>query len=103
MQEEQEVEPDPAPGEEEIILDPRHSRPLDMTVRTDSPALRRLNQQIWDEHFAPEEAEKQKAGRKPAMPYHEQLLVIITDLYLAWQEDPLLCLGMPFSQGSWDS
>lgn len=87
----------------EHIFVPRHSRPLDITVWTEDPALVGLVQEIWDQHFAADAAEKQRGGRKPGRPYIEQLRVVLTDLYLAWREDPFLCLGMPFSDGAWNS
>lgn len=93
----------PVNGKQEVIFDPQHSRPLNSTVWTEDPALVGLVQEIWDEHLAAGEAEKQKGGKKPRRPYIEQLRVLVTDLYLAWQEDPFLCLGMPFSEGAWDS
>lgn len=90
-------------GKQELIFDPQHSRPLNITIWTDDPALVGLVQEIWDEHFAAGEAEKQNGGKQPQRPYIELLRVLVTDLYLAWQEDPLLCLGMPFSEGAWNS
>lgn len=86
----------------EYILDPRYSRPFNMAVWTDDPGLAGLAEAIWQEHFAEREAAK-TAGRKPGRPYVEQLRAVITDLYLAWQEDPDLCLGVPFSEGAWNS
>lgn len=94
---------EPANEKQEAIFDPQHSRPLSTTIWTEDPALVGLVQDIWNQHFATGEAEKQKGGKKPKRPYIEQLRVLVTDLYLAWQEDPLLCLGMPFSEGAWDS
>lgn len=103
MQEEPPNEPALEAAPQEIIFDSQHSRPLDTAVWTEDPALIGLVQEIWDEHLAADEAGKQKGGKKPARPYIEQLRVLVTALYLVWREDPLLCLGMPFSEGAWSS
>lgn len=99
MQEDLRNEPEAAAAQEGIF-DPQHSRPLNTALRPEDPALLGLIQEIWDTHFAAGEAGKQKGGKKPRMPFVDQLGVVIADLYLAWREDPLLCLGMPFSEGA---
>jgi len=68
---------EPANEKQEAIFDPQHSRPLSTTIWTEDPALVSLVQEIWNQHFATGEAEKQKGGKKPRRPYIEQLRVLV--------------------------
>lgn len=89
-------------GAKELIFEPTLSRPFNPAVGTVDPDLVRLVEQIWYKYFAGKEEQK-TSGRKPTRPYIDQLRVLITDLFLAWQEDENLCLGVPFSEGAWNS
>ncbi|MFY0620054.1 hypothetical protein, partial [Shimia sp.] len=40
-------------------------------------------------------------GRKPKLAYRKQLRVIILDLYVAWLDDPDLCVGVSMDVNAW--
>jgi len=42
-----------------------------------------------------------KPGPKPKMAFRKQLRVLVSDLYVAWLEDPELCIGVSLSVNAW--
>jgi hypothetical protein len=56
---------------------------------------------VWDEYL-PEEVIGGR-GPKPKMAFRKQLRVLILDLYVAWLEDPELCIGVSMSVNAWNT
>jgi hypothetical protein len=83
------------------IEDPWHSRPIDVHRWSDHPEVITIAEQIWNEHFANEV--EAGPGPKPKTPFRHQLRVVLLDLYVAWKEDPDLCIGVSMSSNYWDT
>lgn len=82
------------------IEDPWYSRPIDVHRWSDHPEVAGLCDRIWDEYL-PELAGR--SGPKPKTAFRHQLRVLILDLYVAWLEDPELCIGVSMSSNYWDT
>ncbi len=81
------------------IEDPWHSRPIDVHRWSDHPEVAQLCDRIWDEYLPTD----QTSGPKPRTAFRHQLRVLILDLYVAWLEDPELCIGVSMSSNYWDT
>tara|TARA_R110002012_G_scaffold26099_3_gene85407 strand:- start:2350 stop:2607 length:258 start_codon:yes stop_codon:yes gene_type:complete len=81
------------------IADPWNSRPIDVHRWSDHPEIVGLVEQVWGEHFPGES----KTGPKPKTTFRHQLRVLLLDLYVAWLEDPELCIGISMSSNYWDT
>ncbi|MDU8914143.1 hypothetical protein, partial [Aestuariicoccus sp. MJ-SS9] len=79
------------------IENPWHSRPLDVHRWSEHPEVRGYVDEIWAAHFE----DSGLSGPKPKMPFKHQLRVVILDLYVAWLEDPDLCIGVSMSSNAW--
>jgi hypothetical protein len=96
-------------GNEEILVlppaieDPWFSRPIDVHRRSDHPEIKGLVQEVWTAYFGDFERAASAPGPKPKTSYHQQLLVILLDLYVAWLEDPRLSIGVALSVNYWDT
>jgi len=91
---------------EEMIDNPRHSRPLDVHRWSEHPEVKALVERILEgyllEELAGSPGEKQgKTGPKPKASFTKQLRVLILDLYVTWLDDPTLSLGVSMSVNAW--
>lgn len=84
------------------IEDPWHSRPIDVHRWSDHPEVVQFVDRVWDEGSLPKEVVK-GPGPKPKMAFRKQLRVLILDLYVAWLEDPDLCIGVSMSANTWNT
>lgn len=79
------------------ISNPRFSRPIDVHRWSDHPEVKALVEEIWESYLpwqiTGKPGEKNKKGPKPKTTFKNQLRVLILDLYVAWLEDPELCIG----------
>ena len=88
--------------EEKPIKDPWHSRPIDVHRWSDHPELIKVVDTIWQANFGDMEA-KGRPGPKPKRTFRQQLRILILDLYVAWLEDPDLCIGVSMSENAWET
>ena len=88
--------------EEKPIKDPWHSRPIDVHRWSDHPELIKVVDTIWQANFGDLEA-KGRPGPKPKRTFRQQLRILILDLYVAWLEDPDLCIGVSMSENAWET
>ena len=96
LEEEQEVEVE----EPRQIEDPWHSRPLDVHRWSDHPEAVSIVTTVWNDHFSHLD-NNGRSGPKPKQSFKHQLRVLILDLYIAWLEDPALCIGVSMSENAW--
>ncbi|NOX40908.1 MAG: hypothetical protein GXP05_10445 [Alphaproteobacteria bacterium] len=82
------------------MLDPHHSRPIDVHRWSDHPEVRALINDLWDRHFQPW-ATKSTRGPKPKTRHKDQLKVLLLDLYVAWTTDPELAIGVHLNNSEW--
>jgi hypothetical protein len=85
---------------EERMIDPRHSRPIDVHRWSDHPEVNALVLSLWEQHFQ-KEIEGQKRGPKPKTRHRDQFKVLLLDLYVAWQQDPELSIGVHLNNSEW--
>lgn len=69
-----------------------HSRPLDVHKWSDFPEVNSWVNTLWDEHMAAH-FPTSTAGKKPKQTTKNMFKVLLLDLYVAWLEDPALCIG----------
>lgn len=81
------------------IENPWHSRPIDVHRWSDHPEVAGLVDRIWDEYLPSDKT----SGPKPKTAFRHQLRVLVLDLYVAWLEDPELCIGVSMSSNYWDT
>lgn len=93
----------PPPPPNTKILDPWHSRPIDVHRWSEHPEVKGMVKTIWDAHFSDYGDETKRTGPKPKTSFRHQLRVLILDLYVAWLEDPELCIGVAMSVNYWDT
>ena len=83
------------------VIDPEHSRPLDVHRWSDHPEIKVLTDEIWMEITEIEGLVTIPTGnRKPWAPLITQLRVLLVDLYVAWLADPTLSIGISRSNNS---
>lgn len=82
---------------------PWHSRPIDVHKWSDHPEVRGYVDQIWQRYFVTDGSAGKKPGPKPKTAFKNQLRIVILDLYVAWLEDPSLCIGISMSPNAWDT
>jgi hypothetical protein len=85
------------------ISDPWYSRLIDVHRWSDHPEVAKVVQAVWDEHFAGWERPESMPGPKPKSSFKKQLRVLLLDLFVAWLEDPELCIGVSMSANAWDT
>lgn len=84
------------------MIDPNHSRPLDVHRWSDHPEIKALTDDIWFEITEVEGLVVVPTGnRKPLAPLIKQLRVLLVDLYVAWLTDPSLSIGISRSNNSY--
>jgi len=67
---------------------------------SDHPEIINFVESIWNAHFAHLDTEG-RSGPKPKRSFKQQLRVVLLDLYVAWLEDPELCIGVALSENDW--
>ena len=80
-----------------------YSRPLDVHRWSDHPEVTGLVDNLWPAHFSDMGRPARNPGPKPKTSFQQQLRVLILDLYVAWLEDPALCIGVAMSVNHWDT
>lgn len=83
------------------ILDPFHSRPIDVHRWSKHPEVDVWVDKIWKEQFA--DLQGARPGPKPKTPFKTQLKILILDLYVAWLEDPELSIGVSMNANAYDT
>ena len=80
-------------------IDPWHSRPLDVHRWSDHPEVGKIVDKLWGEFFPTQTGTSR--GPKQKTTSKDQLKVLILDLYVAWLDDPMLCIGVSLSSNAW--
>ena len=73
-------------------IDPNHSKPLDVHTWSDHPKINKLVDELWFQVVEP--ALGGKSNNKGKSNPKRQLKVLLLDLYVAWLDDPNLCIGV---------
>ena len=73
-------------------IDPNHSKPLDVHKWSYHPEINKLVDELWFQVVEP--ALGGKSNNKGKSNPKRQLKVILIDLYVAWLDDPILCIGV---------
>ena len=73
-------------------IDPNHSKPLDVHRWSDHPEINKLVDELWLQVVEP--ALGGKSNNKGKSDPKRQLKVLLLDLYVAWLDDPNLCIGV---------
>jgi len=73
-------------------IDPDHSKPLDVHTWSDHPEINKLVDELWFQVVQP--ALVGKSNNKGKSDPKRQLKVLLLDLYVAWLDDPTLCIGI---------
>ena len=73
-------------------IDPKHSKPLDVHKWSDHPEINKLVDELWLQFVEP--ALGGKSNNKGKSNPNRQLKVLLIDLYVAWLDDPTLCIGV---------
>ena len=73
-------------------IDPNHSKPLDVHKWSDHPEINKLVDELWLQVVEP--ALGGKSNNKGKSNPKRQLKVLLIDLYVAWLDDPTLCIGV---------
>ena len=79
-----------------------HSRPLDVHRHSNYPEVNEFVDAFWTEYLAPYFREKPR-GRKPKANPKAQFKVLFLDLYVAWLEDPELCISIARGDENFDA
>ena len=82
------------------IIDPWHSRPIDVHRWSEHPEVGDVVARLWEAHFADFVAPG-RPGPRPRTSFDGQLRALILDLYVAWLTDPTLSIGVPMSSNGW--
>jgi len=73
-------------------IDPNPSKPLDVHTWSDHPKINELVDELWFQVVEP--ALGGKSNNKGKSDSKRQLKVLLLDLYVAWLDDPTLCIGV---------
>ena len=79
-----------------------HSRLLDVHRHSNYPEVNEFVDAFWKAHLAPYFKEK-PTGRKPKAKPKAQFKVMFLDLYVAWLEDPELCISIARGDKNFDA
>jgi len=79
-----------------------HSRLLDVHRHSNYPEVNEFVDAFWKEHLAPYFKEKPR-GPKPKAKPKAQFKVLFLDLYVAWLEDPELCISIARGDKNFDA
>ena len=80
-------------------IDPDHSKPLDVHGWSEHPELNRLVDELWSTVVEP--ALGGRSNNTGLSGPKKQLKVLLLDLYVAWLEDPTLCVGISRNNNSY--
>lgn len=83
------------------MIDPTHSRPLDVHRWSDHPNIRVVCDELWASGAFDEFKDGHRSGPKPKRRFKDQLRVLVLDLYVAWATDPTLSVGVQMGLGDW--
>jgi len=73
-------------------IDPHHSKPLDVHRWSEHPEINKLVDDLWFQVVEP--VLGGKSNNKGKSNPKRQLKVLLIDLYVAWLDDPTLCIGV---------
>ena len=73
----------------EVTRDHNYSRPLDVHLTSNHPEIKELVEEIFNEYFDPSSSNINIVKK--------HLKVVLLDLYVAWNKDPLLEIGVHMS------
>ena len=73
-------------------IDPNYSKPLDVHTWSDHSEINKLVDELWFQVVEP--ALGGKSNNKGKSGPKRQLKVLLLDLYVAWRDDPTLCIGV---------
>ena len=82
--------------------DINHSRLLDVHRHSNYPEVNEFVDAFWKRNLAPY-FPKQTAGRKPKARPKAQFKVLFLDMYVAWLEDPELCISIARGDENFDA
>ena len=80
-------------------IDPWHSNPLDVHRWSDHPEVNKLVDELWFQVVQP--ALGGRSNNTGLSGPKKQLKVLLLDLYVAWLEDPTLCVGISRNNNSY--
>jgi len=80
-------------------IDPDHSKPLDVHTWSDHPEVNKLVDELWFQVIQP--ALGGRSNNTGLSGPKKQLKVLLLDLYVAWLEDPTLCVGISRNNNSY--
>jgi len=78
-----------------------YSRSLDVHKWSDYPEVNSLVNTLWDEFLSTELPASIAAGKRPKSSAKRQFKTLLLDIYVAWQEDPDLVIGVQLTNGSY--
>ena len=73
-------------------IDPNHSKPLDVHTWSDHPEINKIIDELWLLFVEP--ALGRRSNNQGKSYPKRQLKVLLLDLYVAWQDDPDLSIGI---------
>ena len=80
-------------------INPWHSKPLDVHRWSDHPEINKLVNDLWVDVVGPTlSGRSNNTGKSDPK---KQLKVLLLDLYVAWLEDPSLCVGVSRNNNSY--
>ena len=80
-------------------IDPWHSKPLDVHKWSDHPEINKLVDELWVTFVGP--ALVSGSNNRGKSDPKKQLKVLLLDLYVAWLEDPTLCVGIQYDNNAY--
>ncbi|WP_171211866.1 hypothetical protein [Ruegeria sp. HKCCA5426] len=86
------------------ITNPHYSKLLDVHRFSEHPNVSHLTKQIWAICYGePESSNPRKGGVRPKANSFAQLRAILLDLFVAWDTDPELSIGVAMSNTAWST
>ena len=82
-------------------IDPWHTNPLDVHRWSDHPEVNKLVDKLWIAVVEP--ALGGRSNNTGLSGPKKQLKVLLLDLYVAWLEDPTLCIGISRNNNSYSA
>ena len=82
------------------VINPHHSRPLDVHRWSDHSEATKLREQVWSKYFAVAFQEGGKGNKAKSEP-KKQFKVLLLDLYVAWLDDPELSIGLGMTKSAY--
>ena len=80
-------------------INPWHSKPLDVHRWSDHPEINKLVDELWVTFVGP--ALVSGSNNRGKSDPKKQLKVLLLDLYVAWLEDPTLCVGIQYDNNAY--